>query len=132
MKTIHLIKPIAFTLLIFTILISACKKDTKAITIKGTWEGTYIQTGDDTNYYLSFKITEGVLDVMSNEVDKTAITGSGTWTLEGSKFLAYIDISGVNYTYTAQFDIKTGLFTNGTWGKEANETDGGTWTMTKQ
>ncbi|MFM6975390.1 MAG: hypothetical protein ACKOW2_00870 [Sphingobacteriaceae bacterium] len=125
MKTLKLLKS-SFYLLLFTVLILACKRDKNtAINPQGSWEGTYTYPQNQTGY-LGFNVKpNNVLDVSfsAGSVDKT-----GTWSINGSVFEAKFD----TFVFIATVDTKTWQFTSGTWTNTVPQSGNGTWTMTKK
>lgn len=140
MKTVNFAKQITFFLLSLFFLLSACKKDKPAptYTVYGNWQGTYTTNENPpSSYFLGLNIKDdGFLEIMTNQVDKSLITGKGGWSIENGKFSAQfflnINPGGSSFLYTADFDEKTGKIENGTWGYNPDNTDGGTWTVIKQ
>lgn len=112
-----------------------CKKSKDDVkTVVGYWEGKY-GNGSGTPtlaYYFLFK-SDGSVKVYANTADTASATkAQGTYTVSGTTIkTTYKFTSNLTYSTSATVDNS---FTSmaGTWGNNANTTDGGLFTLTKK
>ena len=132
MQIRQLFFPAVLALLVF----ASCKKDKPApaaISIEGNWVGkSSILSGPFENHF-SFKIKpNGVLERLDANGQKI---GEGTWEFysNNTAITATYSLSAPpkeTFSVIANFDKTTGKL-DGTWGKGANDYDGGYWFMNK-
>lgn len=122
--------------LMFVLTFSSCKKDADkpaAAAVEGLYVGKYgfgIDTPDQ-DYKLNIK-AGGIIQEIG--INSGAITGEGTWQLNGNVFTAKYTMvfSPFNkYSISGTVNPSTGKLT-GTWGGETDPTDGGKLDMTRQ
>lgn len=121
--------------LLMVALFTACSKDkdvptTPAFSIVGQWEGK-LGTGAaiPTSFFKINVKADGKLDRINSDGE---ITGSGTWTVEGSTFKAHYvsNMNGVEIDMTATIDKLMNKLTGGTWENSGNNS--GTWYASKK
>lgn len=131
MKTL---KICALTALMFAALLGCKKDDPAPVTesIAGRWEGKYGNGTKTPDWFWSFEISPGgVIDELNSSGDKI---GDGIWTLSGDKFLStYHNDFPYNATYSLKATYNSSEKTlTGTWGFRNNDSDGGTFKLTKK
>jgi hypothetical protein len=137
MKTFKSI--LAFTLLVvgFVLFSTSCKKDTPAPLkiLDGKFAGTFKSPNplDPTEYPLSFSFnTDNTLIIYDVENFKAA---SGSWSVNAnvvSGEFSYDTTPNTKFLFTAIFNPKTGVLSNGSWGFKPATTGSATFTVTKQ
>ena len=127
---IYLLALLALTLL------KACNSSdpvpTTPETVSGIWEGKYGNGTKTPEFFWGFKIeANGTINELNSAGEQT---GEGIWTKVGDKFIStYHDEIPYNATYSLRgsFNLSDGTM-KGTWGFINNETNGGTFELTKK
>ena len=128
---------VCIILLIGTLLVAlSCRKAAQpaptSIPITGTWVGTQMEANASMSSPISFVLkSDNSFDYYS---DGRLNSGAGNWQLTETVFTAsYVFRTDANsvYEYTASYDSKTGVLSNGTWYVRGS-TVRGSWTMLRQ
>ena len=124
-----------FAFFLLAALIS-CKENDPAPTISksidGVWEGKYGNGTKTPDWFWSFEIDpDGVIHELNSGGEKI---GKGIWTKTATNFVStYHNDRPYNATYSlkATYNESEGTL-KGTWGYGNNETDGGTFSLSKK
>ncbi len=129
-------KTFALTLLTVAVFTS-CKKDKdvsadQPSSIEGKWTGMRGDGNETPDYDFRFTIKKG------GSIDATnangAVKGSGSWTLNGTEFIAQYQFVApllTKYMIKGTYDKTSGKLT-GVWGFDDGFYDEGTWYLNKQ
>jgi hypothetical protein len=129
-----ILKSYVLTMLVLTTLLG-CRKDDPAPvqeSISGVFEGKYGNGTKTPDFFWGFEIKPGgVINELNSAGEKI---GDGIWTKSGDKFLAtYHNDTPYNATYSLKAVYSTSEHTlTGTWGFGNNDSDGGTFRLTRK
>lgn len=133
MKNFKSIFAFSFLVLGLSIANFSCKKDS-IVHQTQLYIGGFQLSGSQVVYPLNFELhDDGTLVAFNNPADLTVPSGSGTYIIFNSLFVAEVTYTlepGKKFSFLA--DCTSTQFINGTWGTSPSKINGGTWTMTKQ
>ncbi len=131
-----------FSLIIFALCFSACKKEeanTSGKAIVGTWKGNYSSPPDTPNEELlqAWELKENgeiiVHDARQTTDAPVANRAVGTWSINGTLFTATYTFQTVSVNRSLQGTLQSNnKIIKGTRGTNGSITGSGTFTMTKE
>jgi hypothetical protein len=125
------------SLLLFSILLLfGCKDNDPALPsaspVEGIWEGKYGNGSKTPDWYMGFQIdADGVIHELNEGGTKI---GKGVWTITGDQFVStYHNALPYDANYSLRATLtESGSILKGTWGFKNNDSDGGTFELTRK